>query len=119
MRTGKVAQVIGPVVDVQFPSNDLPAIYNALKIVDEAENINLTLEVAQHVGDNMVRTISMSSTDGLVRGMSVDDTDGPITVPVGEETLGRVFNLLGEPIDELGEVKTEKRYPIHRRPPTD
>ncbi len=118
MRTGKVAQVIGPVVDVQFPSDDLPAIYNALKIVDEAENINVTLEVAQHVGDNMVRTISMSSTDGLVRGMSVDDTDGPITVPVGEETLGRVFNLLGEPIDELGPVKTEKRYPIHRRPPT-
>ena len=118
MRTGKVAQVIGPVVDVQFPSEDLPAIYNALTIVDEAENIDLTLEVAQHVGDNMVRTISMSSTDGLVRGMSVDDTDGPITVPVGEETLGRVFNLLGEPIDELGPVKTEKRYPIHRRPPT-
>ena len=118
MRTGKVAQVIGPVVDVQFPSDDLPAIYNALKIVDEAEKINLTLEVAQHLGDNTVRTISMSSTDGLVRGMSVDDTDGPITVPVGEETLGRVFNLLGEPIDELGEVKTEKRYPIHRRPPT-
>jgi F-type H+-transporting ATPase subunit beta len=118
LRTGKVAQVIGPVVDVQFPSDDLPAIYNALKIVDEAEKINLTLEVAQHLGDNTVRTISMSSTDGLVRGMSVDDTDGPITVPVGEETLGRVFNLLGEPIDELGEVKTEKRYPIHRRPPT-
>jgi F-type H+-transporting ATPase subunit beta len=118
LRTGKVAQVIGPVVDVQFPSDDLPAIYNALKIVDEAEKINLTLEVAQHLGDNTVRTISMSSTDGLVRGMSVDDTDGPITVPVGEETLGRVFNLLGEPIDELGPVKTEKRYPIHRRPPT-
>jgi F-type H+-transporting ATPase subunit beta len=118
LRTGKVVQVIGPIVDVQFPSNDLPAIYNALKIVDEAEKINLTLEVAQHLGDNTVRTIAMSSTDGLVRGMSVDDTDGPITVPVGEETLGRVFNVLGEPIDELGEVKTEKRYPIHRRPPT-
>ncbi len=118
MRTGKVAQVIGPVVDVQFPSEDLPAIYNALKIVDEAENINLTLEVAQHLGDNAVRTISMSSTDGLMRGMPVQDTGGPITVPVGEETLGRVFNLLGEPLDELGEVKTEKRYPIHRRPPT-
>lgn len=118
MRTGKVVRVIGPIVDVQFPSNDLPAIYNALKIVDEAEKINLTLEVAQHLGDNTVRTIAMSSTDGLVRGMSVDDTDGPITVPVGEETLGRVFNVLGEPIDELGEVKTEKRYPIHRRPPT-
>ncbi len=118
MRTGKVAQVIGPVVDVQFPSEDLPEIYNALKIVDEVENINLTLEVAQHLGDNTVRTISMSSTDGLVRGMTVQDTGGPITVPVGEETLGRVFNLLGEPLDQLGEVKTEKRYPIHRRPPT-
>lgn len=118
MRTGKVAQVIGPVVDVQFPSEDLPAIYNALTIVDEAENIDLTLEVAQHLGDNTVRTISMSSTDGLMRGMPVNDTDGPITVPVGEETLGRVFNLLGQPLDELGEVKTEKRYPIHRRPPT-
>ena len=118
MRIGKVAQVIGPVVDVKFPSEDLPSIYNALKIVDEAEKIDLTLEVAQHLGDNIVRTISMSSTDGLIRGMQVQDTDGPITVPVGEETLGRVFNLLGEPIDELGEVKTEKRYPIHRRPPT-
>jgi len=118
LRTGKVAQVIGPVVDVQFPSEDLPEIYNALKIVDEADNINLTLEVAQHLGDNTVRTISMSSTDGLVRGMTVQDTAGPITVPVGEETLGRVFNLLGEPLDQLGEVKTEKRYPIHRRPPT-
>ena len=118
MRTGKVAQVIGPVVDVQFPSEDLPAIYNALRIVDETENIDLTLEVAQHLGDNTVRTVSMSSTDGLIRGMQVQDTDGPITVPVGEETLGRVFNLLGEPIDELGEVKTEKRYPIHRPPPT-
>jgi F-type H+-transporting ATPase subunit beta len=118
LRTGKVAQVIGPVVDVQFPSEDLPSIYNAIKIVDEAEKIDLTLEVAQHLGDNIVRTIAMSSTDGLVRGMSAQDTDGPITVPVGEETLGRVFNLLGQPLDELGEVKTEKRYPIHRRPPT-
>jgi F-type H+-transporting ATPase subunit beta len=118
LRTGKVAQVIGPVVDVQFPSEDLPAIYNAIKIVDEAEKIDLTLEVAQHLGDNIVRTIAMSSTDGLVRGMPAQDTDGPITVPVGEETLGRVLNLLGQPIDELGEVKTEKRYPIHRRPPT-
>jgi F-type H+-transporting ATPase subunit beta len=118
LRIGKVAQVIGPVVDVKFPSEDLPSIYNALKIVDEAEKIALTLEVAQHLGDNIVRTISMSSTDGLIRGMQVQDTDGPITVPVGEETLGRVFNLLGEPIDELGEVKTEKRYPIHRLPPT-
>jgi F-type H+-transporting ATPase subunit beta len=118
LRTGKVAQVIGPVVDVQFPSEDLPSIYNAIKIVDEAEKIDLTLEVAQHLGDNIVRTIAMSSTDGLVRGMPAQDTDGPITVPVGEETLGRVLNLLGQPIDELGEVKTEKRYPIHRRPPT-
>jgi len=118
LRTGKIAQVIGPVVDIHFPSEDLPPIYNAISIVDEAEGIDLTVEVAQHLGDNTVRAIAMSSTDGLVRGMPAQDMDGPITVPVGEETLGRVFNLLGDPIDERGEVKTDKRYPIHRRPPT-
>lgn len=118
MRTGKVNQVIGPVVDVRFPTEDLPPIYNALKIADENEGIDLILEVAQHMGDNTVRAIAMSSTDGLIRGMEVVDTGNAITVPVGEGTLGRVFNLLGEPIDELGEVKAEKRYPIHRPPPT-
>ncbi len=118
MRTGKISQVIGPVVDIRFPTEDLPSIYNAIKIVDKAAGINLTLEVAQHLGDNTVRTVSMSSTDGLVRGMEAVDTDGPISVPVGEVTLGRVFNLLGDPIDELGDVQVEKRYPIHRPAPT-
>ncbi|MCP4714951.1 MAG: F0F1 ATP synthase subunit beta [Deltaproteobacteria bacterium] len=118
MRKGKIAQVIGPVVDVRFPSEDLPSIYNALTVVDEAANIDLTLEIEQHLGDNMVRTVSMSTTDGLVRGMEVTDTGGPISVPVGDATLGRVFNLLGEAIDERGDVQTDKRYPIHRLPPT-
>jgi F-type H+-transporting ATPase subunit beta len=105
-------------VDVRFSTEDLPPIYNAIKITDEGEGINLTLEVAQHLGDNTVRTVSMSSTDGLVRGMTAEDTGGPISVPVGEGTLGRVFNVLGEPIDELGDVDSEKRYPIHRPPPS-
>ena len=114
---GKIVQVIGPTVDCEFPSNKLPNIYNALKIEDKERGINLTVEVAIHVGDNVVRCISLASTDGLVRGMPVIDTGGPITVPVGKETLGRVFNLLGLPIDERGEVKATKRYPIHRPAP--
>lgn len=118
MRTGKIVQVIGPVVDIRFPTEDLPPIYNAIKITDPSAGINLTVEVAQHLGDNTVRTVAMSSTDGLMRGMEAVDTDGPISMPVGEGTLGRVFNLLGEPIDELGEVQYDKRYPIHRPPPT-
>ncbi len=117
MRTGKIVQVIGPVVDIHFPTEDLPPIYNAIKVTDREANIDLTLEIAQHLGDSTVRTVSMSSTDGLVRGMEAVDTGAPISVPVGEETLGRIFNLLGEPIDELGEVKSDKRYPIHRPPP--
>lgn len=118
MRTGKIVQVIGPVVDIRFPTEDLPPIYNAIKITDKDAGIDLTLEIEQHMGDNMVRTVAMSSTDGLVRGMDAVDTGGPISVPVGEGTLGRVFNLLGEPIDELGDVQAEKRYPIHRPPPS-
>ena len=114
---GKIVQVIGPTVDCEFPSDHLPNIYNALKIKDDEKGIDLTVEVAIHVGDNVVRCISLASTDGLVRGMAVIDTGGPISVPVGKETLGRVFNLLGEPIDERGEVKTAKRYPIHRPAP--
>jgi F-type H+-transporting ATPase subunit beta len=114
---GKVVQVIGPTVDCEFPSNSLPNIYNAIKIKDEEKGIDLTGEVAMHVGDNVVRCIALSSTDGLIRGMKVLDTGKPISVPVGEGTLGRVFNLLGEPIDERGEVKYEKRYPIHRAAP--
>jgi len=118
LKTGKVVQVIGPVVDVRFPTEDLPLIYNALKIVDKDAHIDLTLEVEQHLGDNIVRSVAMSSTDGLVRGMEVLDTEGPITMPVGEATLGRVFNLLGEPIDELDiPLGSDKRYPIHRLAP--
>jgi F-type H+-transporting ATPase subunit beta len=114
---GKIVQVIGPTVDCEFPAEHLPNILNALKIMDEAKAIDLTVEVALHIGDNVVRCISMASTDGLVRGMPVLDTGGPITVPVGDKTLGRVFNLLGEPIDELGPAKTTQCYPIHRPAP--
>ena len=118
MRTGEIVQVIGPVVDIRFAPEDLPAIYNAIKIVDEPAGINLTVEVAQHLGDSTVRAVAMSTTDGLVRGMQCEDTGGPISVPVGEGTLGRVFNLLGEAIDEEGPVQADAYYPIHRLPPT-
>jgi F-type H+-transporting ATPase subunit beta len=118
MATGKVVQVQGPVVDVAFAPGELPAILNAITIKDPARNIDLVVEVAQHLGDDVVRTIAMSSTDGLVRGMAADDTGGPITVPVGKETLGRVFNLLGNTIDELGPVVTQERWPIHRPAPS-
>jgi F-type H+-transporting ATPase subunit beta len=114
---GKIVQVIGPTIDCEFPSDRLPNIYNAIKVVDEEKGINLTAEVAMHIGDNVVRCIALSSTDGLVRGMRALDTGGPITVPVGEVTLGRVFNLLGEPIDERGDVKVDQRYSIHRPAP--
>jgi F-type H+-transporting ATPase subunit beta len=114
---GKVVQVIGPVVDVKFPPGEIPTIYNALKLDSEKDQIHLTLEVAQHLGDEVVRCLAMSSTDGLRRGMEVKDTGGPITVPVGREALGRILNVLGEPVDEMGEVKHQKRYSIHRAPP--
>ena len=110
MRTGKIVQVIGPVVDIRFPTEDLPPIYNAIKIDDDAAGIHLTLEIEQHLGDNMVRTVSMSSTDGLVRGMDAVDTGSTIMMPVGEGTLGRVFNLLGEVIDEMGPFTADKYY---------
>jgi F-type H+-transporting ATPase subunit beta len=116
--TGKIVQVIGPTVDVEFPSGQLPAIYNALTIVDKERGIDLTCEVSLHVGDNVVRAISMKSTDGLVRGMAVVDQGTPITVPVGAQSLGRIFNLLGEPIDGKGPLADPgKRYPIHRPAP--
>jgi len=115
-KTGEVIQVIGPVVDVKFPEG-VPAIYNALKLDDEKAGLHLTLEVAQHLGDQTVRAVAMSSTDGLRRGMQVIDTGAPISVPVGRGALGRIMNVLGDPVDELGEVKTEKRYPIHRPAP--
>jgi F-type H+-transporting ATPase subunit beta len=114
---GKVLEVVGPVVDVKFPTNELPAIYNALKITDEKRGIDLTVEVAQHLGDDVARCVSMATTDGLMRGMPALDTGAPISVPVGEEALGRMYNLLGEPIDGLGPSKTTKLQPIHRAAP--
>ncbi|MBI5050431.1 MAG: F0F1 ATP synthase subunit beta [Nitrospirae bacterium] len=122
MNEGKVKQVIGAVVDVEF-EKELPKILDALRIEEKGDSakgipdINLTLEVAGHLGDNIVRTIAMSSTDGLVRGMRVADTGQPITVPVGNATLGRIINVIGEPIDELGPVKAEQRWPIHKPAP--
>jgi F-type H+/Na+-transporting ATPase subunit beta len=118
MGVGKIVQIQGPVVDAEFEANELPNLLNALKIEDVDRHINLTVEVAQHLGNDVVRCIAMSSTDGLVRGMDVTDLDGPITVPVGSETLGRVFNLLGNPIDEKGPVNAKLRRPIHRSAPS-
>ncbi|MGO8672499.1 MAG: F0F1 ATP synthase subunit beta [Capsulimonadaceae bacterium] len=118
MSVGKVVQVLGPVVDARFAPGELPFILNALRINDSERNIELTVEVAQHLGNDVVRCVAMSSTDGLVRGMNVEDTGGPITVPVGNVTLGRVFNLLGKPIDEAGPVEVKQIMPIHRKAPT-
>jgi len=116
---GKILQVIGATVDCQFDSDELPNILNAIKIEDKEKGIDLTVEVAMHIGDNMVRCIAMASTDGLVRGMDALDTGAPIAVPVGEKVLGRVFDLLGEPIDELGSLPADtQRLPIHHAPPT-
>jgi len=116
---GKIVQVIGPVIDVEFESDQLPEIYTAIKLdTGEGDNrIKLTAEVQQHLGRNQVRAVAMSSTDGVVRGMPVENTGAPISVPVGEETLGRIFNLLGEPIDNLGPVETKERRPIHAPAP--
>jgi F-type H+-transporting ATPase subunit beta len=121
--TGKVLQVIGPVIDAEFPAGHLPNIYNALRIEEPEDKktsrpaIQLTLEVAQHLGENRVRAVAMTSTDGVVRGMAVKDTGAPISVPVGRETLGRLINVLGEPVDEMGPLTTKKKYPIHRPAP--
>lgn len=118
MNTGKVIQVMGPVVDVRFPEGQLPAINNAVRIDYDGEvSIHLTLEVALHLGDNVVRTVAMSTTDGLVRGTEVTDMGQPISVPVGQGTLGRIFNVLGDAIDEAGDVQAEERWPIHRSAP--
>ena len=117
MNVGKVVQVIGPTVDVAFDAEKLPKIYNAILIEDKEKGIRLTVEAALHVGDNVVRCIAMDSTDGLVRGMPATDTGEPISVPVGEECLGRIFNLVGDTIDGKGPVKTAKRLPIHRPSP--
>ncbi len=115
MNVGKISQVIGPVVDVEFPE-ELPEIYSALEVKLE-EGSKLVLEAHQHLGANKVRAVAMGSTDGLRRQMEVVDTGAPISVPVGKETLGRMFNLLGDPIDGMEAVKTEKKFPIHRPTP--
>ncbi len=119
---GKVIEVIGPVVDAEFPGDQLPPILNALEIVsdgfDVVNPIKITTEVQYHIGKNRVRTVSMHPTDGLIRGMKVYDTGSPIMVPVGREVLGRVINVLGEPVDGKGEIDTAIRYPIHRDPPS-
>jgi F-type H+-transporting ATPase subunit beta len=114
MSTGTTVQVIGAVVDVKFPAGQIPNIYDALMIDDAA----ITLEVQQQLGDGVVRTIAMGSSEGLKRGMSVTDTGGPITVPVGKKTLGRIMDVLGNPIDNAGEIGEEVRMPIHRLRPT-
>ena len=118
MATGKVLQVIGPTVDLEFPPGQLPEILNAVTIIVPDKKINIVVEVALHLGDDVVRCISMKSTDGLVRGMPAEDTGGPITIPVGRGCLGRIFNLLGEAIDSDEPVHYEKRYPIHRPAPS-
>ncbi len=118
--TGKILQVMGPVVDVEFPEGKLPAIYNALRVTNKSISDvegNLVLEVAQHLGEGVVRTIAMDSTDGLVRGTGVKDTGEQIMVPVGEKVLGRILNVTGDPVDEAGPVEAEKYYPIHRKAP--
>ena len=116
---GEIVQIIGPSVDIRFPADRLPNILNAITITEEDKGIRLTLEVAQHVGNNTVRCIALDATDGLVRGMKALDTGGPITVPVGKQTLGRIFNLLGAPLDEKGAVpEPNKRAPIHKAPPS-
>src|SRR6056297_2407613 len=117
---GKIVQVIGPVVDLEFPEGKLPNILNAITItnptIDDTEE-NLVVEVAQHLGNNVVRCISMDSTDGLVRGQAGKDTGEPIQVPVGAASLGRILNVVGKAVDEQGEIKAEKTYPIHRPAP--
>jgi F-type H+-transporting ATPase subunit beta len=119
---GKVVQVIGPVIDVEFEEKHLPPIYTALRVISEGfdvpDPIDIICEVEQHLGEGRVRTVSMKPTEGVVRGMRALNTGGPITMPVGEATLGRVLNVIGDPVDNLGVVPTETRYPIHRHAPT-
>ena len=116
MAKGKIAQVIGTVVDIEFPPGALPALFNAIEIT--ADGGKIVLEVQEHVGNNWVRCLALSPTDGLQRGTEAIDTGKALAVPVGKATLGRLFNILGEPLDELGEVKTKERWPVHRAPPT-
>ena len=114
MVTGKIIEIIGAVIDARFPKGEIPKVYDALKLVD----VDLTLEVQQHLGDGVIRTIAMGSTDGLERGMQVKNTGKPIQVPVGVETLGRIMNVLGEPVDNAGEIKAKKCLSIHRSAPS-
>jgi F-type H+-transporting ATPase subunit beta len=121
VKEGKIVQVIGPVVDIEFEEGDLPTIYNAVKLTNPRisdKEWNLIAEVAQHIGENTVRCVAMDTTDGLVRGMKAIDTGAPIAIPVGKEVLGRILNVIGEPVDEGGPVATDKSYPIHRPAPT-
>ena len=121
-KIGKVVQVIGPVVDVEFDENHLPAIYNAVRIVDAGAEtgipVDVICEVQQHLGENRVRTVAMEPTDGMVRGMRAEDTGAAITVPVGEATLGRVINVVGKAVDKLGDIEVKERWPIHRAAPS-
>ena len=112
----KISQIIGVAIDVDFSEGELPEIYNAVE-VPKPDGTKLVLEVQQHLGEDRVRCISMDSTDGLVRGTKAYDTGSPITVPVGKEVLGRLMNVVGEPIDQLGPIETETRYPIHHSAP--
>ena len=118
---GKVIQVAGPAVDVEFPEGQIPVIRTAIRITSEGfkvpDPIDIICEVAQHIGEGRVRTIALQPTDGLVRGMKAESLGQPVTVPVGKETLGRVLNVIGEPVDKMGPVNTAKRYPIHRQAP--
>ena len=114
---GEVVEVIGPVVEAEFETGDLPEIHDAIKVIDEEHDREVTIEIMNQVGDSRVKGVAMSSTDGLKRGMKAIHTGAPISVPVGEECLGRIFNVLGEPIDKKGEVETDKEAPIHRDPP--
>src|SRR5260221_11489009 len=121
-QVGRVVQIIGPVVDVEFTEGYLPPIYEALRITsdgfDVPDPISVIAEVQQHLGEGRVRAVSMLPTDGMVRGMKATDTGGPITVPVGEGTLGRAMNVIGEPVDNLGDIPHQQRYPIHRHAPS-
>src|SRR5260221_5974316 len=118
---GRVVQVIGPVLDIQFEAGHLPAIYNAVRITSDGFNVpqplDVTVEVQQHLGEGRVRTVAMEPTEGMVRGMKAVDTGRPIEVPVGRPTLGRGMNVLGKPVDQLGPIVSDKHYPIHRPAP--
>ncbi|MCE2597269.1 F0F1 ATP synthase subunit beta [Motilimonas cestriensis] len=118
MSTGKIVQIIGAVVDIEFPQDSVPKVYDALKVTSESQNQGLVMEVQQQIGGGVVRAIAMGSSEGLQRGLEVVNTEAPIAVPVGTATLGRIMNVLGEPIDEAGPIATEERYEIHRAAPS-